>query len=31
VIRFQIGQFGTTRDDALEAVAAIADAIAKGG
>jgi aromatic-L-amino-acid decarboxylase len=31
VIRFQIGQFGTTRADALEAVAAIADAIAEGG
>jgi aromatic-L-amino-acid decarboxylase len=31
VIRFQIGQFGTTRGDALEGVAAIADAIAKGG
>jgi aromatic-L-amino-acid decarboxylase len=30
VIRFQIGQFGTTRADALEGVAAIADAIAQG-
>jgi aromatic-L-amino-acid decarboxylase len=31
VIRFQIGQFGTTRADALEAVTAIRDAIAQGG
>jgi aromatic-L-amino-acid decarboxylase len=31
VIRFQIGQFGTTCDDAQEAVAAITEAIAAGG
>jgi aromatic-L-amino-acid/L-tryptophan decarboxylase len=30
VIRFQIGQFGTTRADVLEGVAAIAEAIAQG-